>query len=319
MTPMLRAAHVIGSFVQDAAGEPSGGDGAGPDLGVLFSDFPGFISEHWPWLLSRAAVFLGTLFVFWILARVARRMVRRALASDRVKGSQLLEQTMVSVTGKLVLLLGLVVALSFLGIELGPVLAGLGIAGFVLGFALQDSLANFAAGTMILLYAPFDVGDAIEVAGVTGVVDSMSLVSTTILTFDNQRVIVPNSKTWGDVIKNITAEDLRRVDMVFGIGYDDDIPEAEGHLTRIVEEHPKVLDDPAPVIKLTELADSSVNFIVRPWCATSDYWDVRWDITRRVKLVFDEEGISIPYPQRDVHLHETESEADAASTEGSVT
>ena len=304
MTPTLATLLAIPSAVQDAAPSSTDGTGTGPNIGELLTDFPGFLSEHWPWLVSQAAVFLGTLFVFWILARIARRAVQRAFGSDRVQGSQLLEQTVVSITGKVILLLGLIVALSFLGIELGPVLAGLGIAGFVLGFALQDSLANFAAGAMILLYAPFDVGDAVEVAGVTGVVNSMSLVSTTILTFDNQRLIVPNSKIWGDVIKNITAEDTRRVDLVFGIGYDDDIPEAEKHLSRIIEEHPKVLDEPAPTIKLTELADSSVNFIVRPWCATSDYWEVRWDITRQVKLTFDEQGISIPFPQRDVHLHE---------------
>lgn len=318
MALMLRAALATRSWLQEATGETTATGNAGPDLGTLFTDFPDFMSEHWPWLLSRAAIFLGTLFVFWVLARVARRMVRRTLTSDRFKGSELLEQTMVSITGNLVLLLGLVVALSFLGFQLGPVLAGLGIAGFVLGFALQDSLANFAAGTMILLYAPFDVGDAVEVAGVTGVVDSMSLVSTTILTFDHQRVIVPNSKIWGGVIKNITAEEKRRVDLVFGIGYDDDIPEAERHLARIVEQHPKVLEDPAPVIKLTELADSSVNFIVRPWCATVDYWDVRWDITREVKLAFDEEGISIPFPQRDVHLHEAGPAASPSATEHPV-
>ena len=315
MTPTLATLLAIPYAVQDAAPSSADGTRTGPSIGELLTDFPAFLSEHWPWLVSRAAVLLGTLFVFWILARIARRAVRRAFGSDRVKGSQLLEQTAVSITGKVILLLGLIVALSFLGIELGPVLAGLGIAGFVLGFALQDSLANFAAGAMILLYAPFDVGDAVEVAGVTGVVNSMSLVSTTILTFDNQRLIVPNSKIWGDVIKNITAEDIRRVDLVFGIGYDDDIPEAEKHLARIIDEHPKVLDDPTPTIKLTELADSSVNFIVRPWCATSDYWEVRWDITRQVKLTFDEQGISIPFPQRDVHLHEVGS-ADAGAAAG---
>ena len=319
MTPTLASLLAILSAVQDAAPSSTDGTRAGPNIGELLTDFPGFLSEHWPWLVSRAAVFLGTLFVFWILARIARRAVQRAFGSDRVQGSQLLEQTVVSITGKVILLLGLIVALSFLGIELGPVLAGLGIAGFVLGFALQDSLANFAAGAMILLYVPFDVGDAVEVAGgVTGVVDSMSLVSTTILTFDNQRLIVPNSKIWGDVIKNITAEDVRRVDLVFGIGYDDDIPEAERQLARIIEEHPKVLDEPAPTIKLTELADSSVNFIVRPWCATSDYWEVRWDITRQVKLTFDEQGISIPFPQRDVHLHEVGGPADSDSAGGST-
>lgn len=288
---------------QDTADVPGAAD--------ALRDFPGFLSEHWPWLLSRAAIFFGTILVFWFVARLARRAVRGAMSSERIKGSHLLEDTVVSLTGKIVMLLGVVLAFSFIGVELGPILAGLGIAGFVLGFALQETLGNFAAGAMILLYAPFDVGDAVEVAGVTGTVVGMSLVSTTINTFDNQRVIVPNGKIWGDVIKNITAEATRRVDMVFGIAYEDDIPQAEQLLQRIVAEHPKVLDEPGPVIKLSELADSSVNFIVRPWCRTEDYWDVRWDITREVKLVFDAEGISIPYPQRDVHLHPVDGQGAA--------
>jgi len=300
MVPDL-VAHMLAlpRAVQDVSG------GSAPSIGELLRDLPGFLSENWPWLVSRAAIFLGTLFLFWVIGRLAQRGVRRALGSDRIKGSHLLERTLVSLTGKLVLLLGLVVALSFVGIHLGPVLAGLGIAGFVMGFALQDSLANFAAGAMILLYAPYDVGDAVEVAGATGKVAGMSLVSTTILTFDNQRVIVPNGKIWGDVIKNITAEAIRRVDMVFGIGYADDIPAAERFLNEILAEHPAILDEPAPIVKLSNLGDSSVDFIVRPWCATEDYWDVRWDVTRQVKLTFDREGISIPFPQRDVHLHNT--------------
>lgn len=293
--------------VQDVSG------GSAPSIGELLRDLPGFLSENWPWLGSRAAIFLGTLFVFWVIGRLAQRGIRRALSSDRIKGSHLLERTLVSLAGKLVLLLGLVVALSFVGIHLGPVLAGLGIAGFVMGFALQDSLANFAAGAMILLYAPYDVGDAVEVAGATGKVAGMSLVSTTILTFDNQRVIVPNGKIWGDVIKNITAEAIRRVDMVFGIGYADDIPAAERFLNEILAEHPGVLDEPAPIVKLSNLGDSSVDFIVRPWCATEDYWDVRWDVTRQVKLTFDREGISIPFPQRDVHLHNTGALAESGT------
>lgn len=300
--PVLHTTFVALLSAQESA-SPADAGAVGPDVGHLLRDFPGFVSEHWPWLVTRAAVFLGTLILFWILGRLAKRVVRRAVGSDRMRASHLLEQTLVSVTGKVVFILGLIVALSFVGIKLGPVLAGLGIAGFVMGFALQDSLSNFAAGAMILTYAPFDVGDAVEVAGVTGRVAGMSLVSTTILTFDNQRVIVPNGKIWGDVIKNITAEDVRRVDMVFAIGYEDEIPRAEAILRRIVDQHPKVLEEPEPIIKLSNLGDSSVNFIVRPWCATEDYWDVRWDVTRQVKLTFDQEGISIPFPQRDVHLH----------------
>lgn len=286
-----------------SAQEAAGTSDPEPDVAQALRDLPGYVSEHWPWLASRALVFFGTMLAFWILGRIARRVVARALDSERLHGSHLLRETLVSLTGKVVLVLGLVVALSFVGVELGPVLAGLGIAGFVMGFALQDSLSNFAAGTMILLYAPFDVGDAVEVAGVTGKVAGMSLVSTTILTFDNQRIVVPNGKIWGDVIKNITAESIRRVDMVFGIGYSDDIPRAESILARIVAEHPKVLDEPEPVVKLSNLGDSSVDFVVRPWCATEDYWDVRWDLTRQVKLAFDQAGVSIPFPQRDVHLH----------------
>jgi small conductance mechanosensitive channel len=204
--------------------------------------------------------------------------------------------------GRLVMLLGLIIALSQMGIDLGPILAGLGIAGFIVGFALQDTLANFAAGAMILAYRPFDVGDSVEAAGVTGKVKDMNLVSTRILTFDHQTLIVPNNKIWGDVIRNVTAQPTRRVDMVFGISYEDEVPKAERILTEIVTAHEKVLDDPEPVIKVHTLNESSVDFVVRPWARTGDYWDVYWDITREVKMRFDEERISIPFPQRDVHL-----------------
>jgi len=201
-------------------------------------------------------------------------------------------------------LLGFLIAIAQLGIEVAPLLAGLGIAGFVVGFALQDTLSNFASGMMILVYRPFDVGDVIEAGGVSGKVDQMNLVSTMVLTFDNQLLVVPNSKIWGDVIRNVTHRDKRRVDLTFGIGYSDDIPTAERILTEIVAAHDKVLDDPEPVIRLHELGESSVNFIVRPWSKTSDYWDVYWDVTREVKRRFDEEGVSIPFPQRDVHIYQ---------------
>jgi len=157
---------------------------------------------------------------------------------------------------------------------------------------------------MVLLYRPYDVGDMIDCAGgVFGKVSEMSLVSTTILTIDNKTLIVPNSKIWGGVITNVTAQRIRRVDLVFGIGYADDIPKAEEILASIVADHPKVLDDPEPVVKLSNLGDSSVDFIVRPWCARDDYWDVYWELTREVKLRFDREGVSIPFPQRDVHFY----------------
>jgi small conductance mechanosensitive channel len=237
------------------------------------------------------------------LSHLVKRAVRAACERPGVDMSQLLRDVLISVCGGTVMVIGVLVALAQVGISLGPMLAGLGVAGFVIGFALQDTLANFAAGGMILIYRPYDVDDFVEVAGASGLVKKMSLVSTTITTFDNQTLVVPNSKIWGDVIKNVTAQKVRRVDLVFGIGYGDDIEKAERVLADIVGEHEKILRKPAPVIRLHELADSSVNFVVRPWVKTEDYWDVYWDLTREVKQRFDREGITIPFPQRDMHVY----------------
>jgi small conductance mechanosensitive channel len=163
---------------------------------------------------------------------------------------------------------------------------------FIVGFALQGILGNFASGIMILIYRPFDVDDLIDVGGIFGKVEKMSLVSTSLLTLDNQLFIVPNSKIWGDVIKNETAQKIRRIDMVFGVSYSDNIPKVESILKEIVESHPLVLDSPSPVIHLHKLNESSVDFVVRPWVKVNNYWEVYWDITRAVKLRFDEEGIT---------------------------
>jgi small conductance mechanosensitive channel len=254
------------------------------------------------WMI-RAAVFFLILFIFWSLGRIVKRLVKRGVSRSNLGISVLFQQTLVVWAGRVVVLMGLLIALGQAGVNLAPILAGLGVAGFVVGFALQDTLANFAAGVMILVYRPYDVDDVVEAAGVFGKVATMNLVSTTINTFDNQTLVVPNGKIWGEVIRNVTAQRVRRVDLTFGIGYGDDIPKAEGILRRLVEEHPATLDDPEPIIKVHNLGDSSVDFIVRPWCKTDDYWDVFWDLTRSVKLAFDAEGVSIPFPQRDVHLY----------------
>lgn len=265
------------------------------------------VASNGPNVLFQTLVFALILSIFWGLSRFVRKVVARAVESPNLRFSQLLKRMIVSLSAGAVLLLGLLIAFSQLGVEIGPMLAGLGIAGFVLGFALQDTLGNFASGVMILMYRPFDVGDMIDCAGgVFGKVSHMSLVSTTILTIDNKTLIVPNSKIWGDVITNVTAQAIRRVDLLFGIGYGDDVPKAERVLCGIIEAHPKILPEPEPVVKLHALGDSSVDFIVRPWVARDDYWDVYWDITREVKLAFDREGISIPFPQRDVHLYPAE-------------
>jgi small conductance mechanosensitive channel len=281
------------------------------------SDLREGVAENGPRILFRAILFAIIASAFWAFSLFVRKIVARAVAAPNLRFSELLKRMIVSLSTGTVLLLGLLVALSQLGIEVAPMLAGLGIAGFVLGFALQDTLGNFAAGVMILMYRPFDVGDMIDCAGgVFGLVSHMSLVSTTILTIDNKTLIVPNSKIWGDVITNVTAQSNRRIDLEFGIGYSDDIPHAEKILLAILEEHPKVLEDPEPVVKLHSLGDSSVNFVVRPWVARDDYWDVHWDITREVKMRFDREGVSIPFPQRDVHFYPTTKASESAGASG---
>jgi small conductance mechanosensitive channel len=156
---------------------------------------------------------------------------------------------------------------------------------------------------MIMINRPFDEGDFVQVAGLGGTVKHVSIVSTTVTTPDNQVIVIPNSKVWGDVITNVTASDTRRVDLVFGIGYSDSIEQAQKVLEEVVTQHPLILKEPAPVIRVSELADSSVNFIVRPWTKTSDYWGVYWDLQRAVKEAFDANDISIPFPQTDMHLH----------------
>ena len=256
-----------------------------------------------PDLIFRLFIFVAVLFLFRILSRITKRVVRAASERSSLNLSSLLKNMLVSISGGIVMATGILMALSQIGISLAPMLAGLGVAGFIIGFALQDTLSNFAAGAMILIYRPYDVNDFVEVTDASGLVQKMNLVSTTITTFDNQTLVVPNSKIWGDVIKNVTAQNERRVDLVFGIGYDDDIEHAERILNEIVVSHEKVLKQPKPNIRLHTLGESSVDFIVRPWTRTDDYWDVYWDIMREVKLRFDREGISIPYPQRDIHLY----------------
>ena len=264
------------------------------------------------WLLSaeggfRWAVnlvqFVVIIIVFYLLSIVAGKAAKKAFSKSK-HFSTLLRDFLVMSARRLVLFIGLFVGLSALEVNVGPVLAIIGAAGFVIAFALQNSLSNFASGILMLIYRPFDIGDMINVAGVLGKVESMNLLSTQLRTPDNQLVVVPNNSVWGDVIINVTGINRRRIDMTFGIGYGDDIDKAQKILEEIVFGHELVLKDPEAVVKLHELADSSVNFVCRPWVSPDDYWDVYWDITRAVKKRFDEEGVSIPFPQQDIHIYQ---------------
>lgn len=256
----------------------------------------------------RILQFAGIMLAFWILAGIIGSIVRKATSMHKDM-SALLRAFINKFVRRLILLIGLLVALSTIGVKVGALLALIGGGAFIIGFALQDTLGNFAAGLMLLIYRPFDEGDVVSVGGVTGKVKHVSLVSTTIVTPDNQIILVPNKNVWGQVITNVTGSKERRVDMVFGVGYDDDLGKAQAILEKVVSEHEKVLKDPAPVIKVNELGAFSVDFICRPWTKTGDYWEVYWDITRRVKEEFDANGISIPFPQQDVHMHQVPAKA----------
>jgi len=261
--------------------------------------------------LKNISLFIATMVVFWILAGIAGFLMKKTFLHSKVfskKLSVLIQEFLIKMVRRVVLLIGFIIALSALGFQLGPIMAVIGAAGFIVAFALQDSLGNLANGIMILLNRPFDVGDIVEVAGSSGKVHSMNLVSTTIKSFDNKIIIVPNNSVWGSVITNSTAAKIRRVDMVFGIGYSDNIEKAQKILEEILSKHDLVLKSPEYVVRVHELADSSVNFICRPWTNVSDYWTVYWDVTRSVKERFDKDGVSIPFPQRDIHMHQVTAE-----------
>ena len=254
-----------------------------------------------------AAQFIGILVVFWILAIVASKVIHRAI-EKRARLSMLLKTFINEMSRRIILIIGLIVALGTIGVNVGAALALIGGGAFILAFALQDTLSNFANGVMLLIYRPFDVGDAVEIGGVIGKVDSVSLVRTTILTYDNRKVLVPNNKVWGEVITNITGMATRRVDMIFGIGYSDSADKAIEIIDRVVRENPLVFKEPMPNIGIHELAASSVNIRCWPWAKTSDWLTVRTEVTKRVKEEFDSAGISIPFPQRDLHIYNESSE-----------
>lgn len=200
----------------------------------------------------------------------------------------------------------IVAAAGQLGINTASFLTIIGAASLAIGLALKDSLANFSSGVMLILFRPFSVGDVVTVSGETGKVSEISIFNTILNTADNQRKIIPNGSISNSTITNITANPTRRIDLVVGIGYDDDIKDAKETLEKIVAAEERVLKEPAPTIAVSELGASSVDLVVRPWVKTEEYWDVFFKLTEEIKLTFDDKGISFPYPQTDVHLYKEE-------------
>ncbi len=267
--------------------------------------------KYWDMISAYAAEYtfnlLGAVAIFIVGKWIARRLTKLIKAMME-KGN--VDQTLVEFAESLVFIMLMVVvilaALNTLGVQTTSVVAILGAAGLAIGLALQGTLANVGAAVLIILFRPFKVGDFVTVAGETGSVDDINLFSTTLSPVDNRTIIIPNGKIIGDTITNYSKKEKRRVDLVFGIGYGDDLKLAKETLAEILNADERILKDPEPFVAVSELGDSSVNFVTRSWVKTEDYWNVHFDTIEKVKLTFDERGISIPYPQMDIHLDKAE-------------
>ena len=235
----------------------------------------------------------------WLASALTNLVVKLLTKS---KMDDILIGFVTSITKTILLLFVVIAALNQLGIDTTSLIALLGAAGLAVGLALQNSLQNFAAGVMLIVFRPFKAGDFVELAGVAGVVENIGIFSSVLRTGDNRELIIPNGVIYGGIITNYSTRSTRRIDMVFGVDYSDDLKKAKEILRGIVLADDRVLSEPEPVIAVSELADFSVNFIVRPWVKNADYWPVLWDVTEKVKLEFDAQGLSIPYPQMDIHI-----------------
>ena len=255
------------------------------------------------------ALNIATAIVIFVIGKFIARKVTNLFVKLMNK-KQSVDETLVSFLDDIIyyvlMVVVLLTSLKQLGIDTTSFFAILGAAGLAIGLALKDSLGNFASGVMIIFFKPFKVGDFVEAGGTAGTIVEVGIFNTEFKTPDNQKIIVPNGAITGGNIKNVNAHDTRRVDLLVGIGYDDDIKKAKEVLTSIVSANEKVLKEEGITVAVSELADSSVNFVVRAWVNTPDYWDVKFALTESVKITFDKEGISIPYPQQDLHLYKND-------------
>jgi small conductance mechanosensitive channel len=266
------------------------------DIQALLTQLSGIVTTYGLKVIGAILVLIiGRAVAGW-----ARRATRRAM--ERGKMDPTLIPFLSGMVYTLAMVFVVVAVLGLFGIPTASFIAVLGAAGLAVGLAMQGTLSNFAAGVMLLVFRPFKVGDLVEVAGTLGVVKEIGIFATQLNTLDNVRVIISNGTVYGDKISNYTANDIRRVDLTVGVSYGDDLEKAKDVILGVVTGHEKVLKDPAPQVEVVEMADSSVNFVVRPWCATDDYWRVYFDVTQGCKEQLEAAGCSIPFPQRDVHL-----------------
>lgn len=243
--------------------------------------------------------------VIIVLGRWAAKLIRNI--TQKIMKKSKIDATLISFVGNLLyvilLIFVILAALGQLGIQTTSLIAIIGAAGLAIGLALQGSLANFAAGILMIIFRPFKVGDFIEGAGVSGIVEEIQIFTTKLKTLDNKMIIIPNAKLTDDNILNYSAKEIRRIDLIFGVSYSDDIDKVRRVILEVLSKDERILQDPGPTVGVIELADSSVNFAVKPWVKTPDYWNVYFDVTENVKKAFDAQNICIPFPQQDVHLY----------------
>lgn len=271
-----------------------------PDMGIDWTELWNQMQTTGVSFLIDAAIAIVIFFVGRIIARLISNGIRKVMRAQEV--DKILESFVGNLTYWALLAFVIIAAISQVGIQTTSLIAVMGAAGLAVGLALQGSLANFAAGVLIVMFRPYRVGDFVEAAGIAGVVIQVQILTTVLKTGDNKQIVVPNGQIMGSIITNYSANDTRRVDMVVGVSYDDDIDKVRSTIKDIIDADDRILKDPECLIAVAELADSSVNFNVRPWVNTSDYWGVKFDFTEAVKKRFDKEGISFPFPQQDVHL-----------------
>ncbi len=249
----------------------------------------------------KALMALVIFFVGRMIARIVTKGLRKVMQSREV--DKILESFACNLVYWVLMIFVVIAAINHIGVQTTSLIAIMGAAGLAIGLALQGSLANFAAGVLIVMFRPYRVGDFIEAAGISGTVLEVQILTTILKTGDNKQIIVPNGQIMGSIITNYSANDTRRVDMTVGVSYDDDLDKVRSTLQELVNADDRILKDPECLIAVSELADSSVNFNLRPWVNAADYWGVKFDLTEAIKKRFDREGISFPYPQQDVHLY----------------
>jgi len=256
-----------------------------------------------PWGINIALaiiIFIVGKFIVGIITNLVKKLMGKA------KVDTILVNFIGSIIKSVLLLFVVIAALDRLGVDTTSLIALIGAAGLAIGLALQGSLQNLASGVMLIIFRPFTAGDFVEAGGASGVIEEIGIFTTQMRTGDNKEIIIPNGAIFGGIITNYSKRETRRVDMVFGISYDDDIRKAKELIASVIAADERILKDPAPLIAVGELGDSSVNFNVRPWVKSGDYWNVYFDLNEKIKLTFDENGISIPYPQMDIHMDKSE-------------